>query len=78
MEDYDRNLLNTINTNVLDMKSECSHITGEMVGLKEGMKRCYSTSDKHNDRLRKVENTMLPVGAIVIAIVIYVIVSAMG
>lgn len=72
----DQEILQTINDNVINLQSQCSEFSGEMVGIRDALGECKSY-DKHIDgRMRKIENVMLPVGAVVVGIIIYIIVAA--
>ena len=71
----DQEILQNINDNVIKLQSQCSEMTGEMVGFRDTLGECRSHNKHIDGRLRKVENVMLPVGGVIIAIIIYVVAS---
>lgn len=74
----DQEILQTINDNVIKLQSQCSEMTGEMVGFRDGLGECKGHNKHIDGRLRKVENLMLPVGTVLAGIIIYVIVASVG
>ena len=68
-------LIESINENILEIKNQSGFLSAQMININKSLDNNCEIFQKFDERLRRVENLMLPIGTTITVFIIYIIVA---